>query len=673
MKSSTAPCANAPHRLFAICTRLFFLRVSSHSAPFPQADATGWRAVFLLYVAFMGIAAWRTVFEVALPCILKDPRLSVAPARAVNVLTAGTSAYIAGKGLACVYVDRVLARFGAKAVLLVGLLAPAACALAIGAAAYPAAGPPDAPLRGLTAAFCVGRAAEAAVWPAMAWTVQRWFAPAQSAGPWGVLSTASRVGYIASDLLLGALVQSGYSWGSLYLVTATALVLCAAGVQLHLPAPRRRLSRPGGDKRTGDTAQGPRGPDLERSAGCGAVCAPNGPEPCASMPHRPSKAAQSAGPCDPGPRPPSHRPPQSLRALLRDATFWALLGSFSALTAIAKIKSLAPLFLTEYIGLAPGAASMTASAFSAGAAASAVGGGLLWPHCSPGARLWAISGLCLALFVGCGAFAVLVWAQARGGALAGALLLGLGLAYGAPQYVPSNVFATERGRGNIGGLTAALDVGGYACELATLRLAAHFLRGVEGQGCRRGTAHAPGTALHAAHRTLEARPTNRTARTVPLVPHARRTPDGARPADRRTRAPNVPRPVPHTPRDVRLTYRTRHAPDAASHADDLRATNHTTRAPNDTFSAPQAPLYTRPAHGTAFRKAPTSQDMPSTTATAPAPQNRSSLGECDKAFLHLWLMWAGLAFAAWATATQYMTAISKADSDEQRHLEGACH
>jgi len=419
-----------------------------------------WRAVHVLYVAHVAIGFWRTTFDAVLPLMLKDERFTghVDASTMITVLGYGTAAYVLGKTFAGLFVDQVITRFGAKVVLVLGLASPALASAIIGTLVYTLASTfAEGAMTFLIVCFCAGRVLEANVWPSMTRTVQLWFSPEDSARAWGVLSTSSRVGYISADILYGALIELGFNWGQLFLATSGFLFLAICLVFAFLPCePPQNVAAAEANTREEESKH--------------LIHLQN--QPTAPPQGRGGHATANEG---------------YWLAMVKRGVFWGILITVGALTSVAKVKSLAPLFLNKYVGLSVGYSTMTTSLFSVGGAVSALVGGYVWPALSPTSRTKLVGGLTAILVASFASLAFMVQTGIRSGFLSVALLLVVGLSFGLPYYVPSNVFAVTFGKHKSGGVTAVLDVFGYGCEILLLMLTSYILQHSSAKNCDPGS------------------------------------------------------------------------------------------------------------------------------------------------------------------------------------------
>ena len=431
----------------------------------PTNKALPRRVVNVLYVAHVAVGFWRTTFDAVLPLMLKDERFTghVDASTMITVLGYGTFAYVLGKTFAGLCVDQVITRFGAKVVLVLGLASPALASAIIGTLVYTLASTfAEGAMTFLIVCFCAGRVFEANVYPSMTRTVQLWFSPEDSARACVVLSTSTRVGYISADILYGALIELGFNWGQLFLATSGFLFLAICLVFAFLPCePPQNVAAAEANTREEESKQ--------------LIHLQNQPQ-----------APQGRGGANEG----------YWLAMVKRRIFWGILITVGALTSMGKIKSLAPLFLNKYVGLSAGYSRMATSLFSVGAVVSALVGGYVWPKLSPTSRTKLVGGLTAILAASFASLAFMVQTGTRSGFLSVALLLVVGLSFGLPYCVPSNVFAVAFGKHNSGGVTAVLDVFGYGCEILLLILTSYILQHSSAKDCDPGSDCANGFAQY---------------------------------------------------------------------------------------------------------------------------------------------------------------------------------
>lgn len=322
--------------------------------------------------------------------------------------------------------------------------------------------------------------------------VQRHFTADASSRAWGVLSTSSRVGYILADVAYGGILEAGVSWNGVFAVTSIVLVAAAVLVMALMPtrapdaspalAPVQTPRIKGGDKslrasrRSRQAAKGTHSEDshplvtgraeeqhdMESIAPTGIAADESRSVAQHETTSRQEDTAEGSG---------------SLAGLVREPAFWLITCATGALTTIGKTKSLTPFYLTDHVEMSAGYSAMVSSLFSVGAALSALAGGFLWARATPRQRVVGV-GMALSILVA----AMLTLTGSAAGpvtpdvAIAGsACVLVAGLTYGAPYYVPSNVFAIRYGKSKSGGLTAVLDIAGYGSELALLGIVSRVM------------------------------------------------------------------------------------------------------------------------------------------------------------------------------------------------------
>jgi sugar phosphate permease len=183
--------------------------------PLEPAERAGFRALFLLIVAYVGVYLCRKNLSVAIP--LLQPAFGVSKAELGILSTVGTAAYAAGKFINGAVVDRLGGRRGLLLSLVLVALFGAVGAFAPG-------------LSALAFVYGLNRFAGSASWGAMLKLVPTWFRPVRTGTAVGVLSLSYLSGGVLATYLAAQVVRSGGGWRavmgvpSIFLAAILALV-----------------------------------------------------------------------------------------------------------------------------------------------------------------------------------------------------------------------------------------------------------------------------------------------------------------------------------------------------------------------------------------------------------------------------------------------------------------
>ena len=260
--------------------------------------------------------------------------------------------------------------------------------------------------------------AKSAGWPSMAKIIGNWFRPDEYGRVWGVLSTSSRVGTLASTFCLAALLVF-MSWRWMLAISAAAGVVVVIAFTFVL---RERPKIP---------LQANDGTETSRP------------------PHSLDNTTL----------------PEALLHFFTSIQFWLITGSLMGLTILWDFLLMVPLYLQDTLALTPTKASMAASAFPFGSLISVLVGGYVFDKLSRGSTAW-LMGFLLSVATGCIATFLLMPTFGMSTAeltwLSMALLFVFGLCVSPCYYIPMSVFSIEFGGPHSGFLIALLDALAFA-------------------------------------------------------------------------------------------------------------------------------------------------------------------------------------------------------------------
>jgi OPA family glycerol-3-phosphate transporter-like MFS transporter len=187
-----------------------------------------------LLVGYAGYYVCRSDLSVASPLILRDLGGVGIDKRALGLVTSvGIFAYAVGK-----VVNGVLGDFlGGRALFLLGMAGSILATAWFGASAG---------LGAFVLAWAVNRFVQSAGWGGLVKVASHWFPPERSGTIMGVLSLSFLFGDAVVRVLLGALIERGFSWRGVFggaalvlavIAAASALLLRSDPGTLGLPAP----------------------------------------------------------------------------------------------------------------------------------------------------------------------------------------------------------------------------------------------------------------------------------------------------------------------------------------------------------------------------------------------------------------------------------------------------
>jgi sugar phosphate permease len=268
----------------------------------------------------------------------------------------------------------------------------------------------------------LGQFFKAGGWPAMTKVVGDWYPPSKYGRVWGIISTSSRVGTIAAGLVLGYLTLR-VSWRTAFFLSGMLTLLMVGGCAVTLknrpedvgipPLPREETSLPG------ETADHP----LDGTSLATA-----------------------------------------LQAILWSPRVWLICWGMAFLTAMMDFIIFVPVYLQETMKIAPGKASMAASAFPIGAFVSLLASGFLYDRLSKRQKTLLLGGLLVVsvlCIVGLRALPGLDVTPGTRLALGMATVFLFGVAISPAYYLPMSIFSISFGGPHSGFLVAMIDIFGY--------------------------------------------------------------------------------------------------------------------------------------------------------------------------------------------------------------------
>lgn len=373
-----------------------------------------WELIILvcMYLGYMAFMTCRNTLIVASPAMIADETLGLDLTGYGRLMAWHSAGGVVGKAFSGFAVDR----WGGRFIFLLLLGATAATTAGFGMVARYT---PQAVLN------FAGQASKSGGWPAMAAIIRSWYKPDQHGRVWGIISTSSRVGVMTATLLLGHLLANGMPWRRLFFFSAAlATVIIVLGIFFLKSGPHK-------------VGLGPVGPDLgeveEKLAG----------------PH--FLEGKTTG--------------EATMVFLSSPRVWLISLSMALTTILMDFLNFIPVYLSESLGLEPGAAGKATTVFPAGCFVAVLAAGFLYDKLSKPQRVFAIGGL---LFSGGISLGVL-WALPRLGLspegsiqVAKLAIFFFGIAVAPAYYLPMSVFAISFGGPFCGFLICLFDMYGYA-------------------------------------------------------------------------------------------------------------------------------------------------------------------------------------------------------------------
>ncbi len=413
--------------------------------PLPSSTATALEKkaslspnqVRLLLGCYMGYCSMmfsRATLDVAIPLILQDQGTGIGPRDIGTLLTLCSFFYLFGKISMGYSVDNVGPRF---VFLWLASFASAAltCLISLSSNAWR-----------MTFIMCLLCVAQSSGWAAMTSLVSLWLQPSQFAMAFGFLSTSSRMGDLASKVILGAAVAGGWQWRSLFLVAAVVQLCVALLNSVLLPKHLPSSSSPSLDS--------PRRPH-----GAGSLA--NDDVPSLSL----SSSSSSSSSSD------ASLSLTQVWVIVRSPRFISIAVAIAALHTVMEFDKYIPLYLHRSLHLSPGLAAQGAALYPFSQLLALGIAGVGYDRLGGKGRLYTIGSLCLAVAVFYALQLALYAASSSPRTVVPdsvhlALLFMAGSAVAVPYYLPPSIYLAEvGGKGKCGTLSGLLDASGGATSM----------------------------------------------------------------------------------------------------------------------------------------------------------------------------------------------------------------
>jgi hypothetical protein len=309
-------------------------------------------------------------------------------------------------------------------------------------------------------------------WAAMTSLVSLWLQPSQFAMAFGFLSTSSRMGDLASKLVLGTAVADGWGWRSLFAVAAALQLVVALANAALLPKHSSSQQKPpqqqqqGSGNREGvemSAQQHKRALSLApptNATAAGAVPAPgatitttsptssNNTGATSTVTTTTAAAAAAAASVEADESDSENAPPSwaHIRAVVTSRRFAAIAAAVAALHVVMEFDKYIPLYLHKSLHLPPGLAAQGAALYPLSQLLALGAAGLGYDRLTPRGRLLTTGGLCALVVV---FYAAQLLLRVHELAVPDAVHLGLiflsGAAVAVPYYLPASIFLAEVG------------------------------------------------------------------------------------------------------------------------------------------------------------------------------------------------------------------------------------
>ena len=181
------------------------------------------KIVSAIYLGYATMIFCRTGLDVAIPFILHDKSTKFSPANLGDLLAYCGACYFIGKAFSGYVVDLLGARWTFVNITTFGV-----CILTLIFATAASA-------NSITFIWCLGAIAQSTGWPALTGLISIYFHPSQYGTVLSILSTSSKLGDIASKLLLGRLASYKVGWRHLFLISASLLGIVGFFNRFNIP------------------------------------------------------------------------------------------------------------------------------------------------------------------------------------------------------------------------------------------------------------------------------------------------------------------------------------------------------------------------------------------------------------------------------------------------------
>lgn len=201
-------------------------------------------------------------------------------------------------------------------------------------------------------------------WSALTSLVSSWLHPSQYGMAFGFLSTSSRMGDVASKVVLGRVASWGYSWRSLFLIAAGLQMATAAFNQAFIPR-----SPPASNSNSISSIKSP----SSTSAGSGVADEGGG-----------LGEAEEAG--EKGRRLPvldKASLSQALWQTLMTQRFWCIAIGMASLHVVMEFDKYLPLYIHKSLNISPGMAAQAAALYPLSQLVALAVAGLGYDRLSP--------------------------------------------------------------------------------------------------------------------------------------------------------------------------------------------------------------------------------------------------------------------------------------------------
>lgn len=418
------------------------------------------RLLLGLYAGYCSMMFSRAAMDVAIPLILQDEATGIDPRDIGTLLTLCSFFYLFGKISMGYSVDQV----GPRLVFL-GLASFASAGLTCLISFSHTA----ARMTFLMCALCV---AQSSGWAAITSMISLWLQPSQYAMAFGILSTSSRMGDLASKVALGRAVASGWDWRSLFILAA-ALQLFVAFLNLFLLP-----------KATSIASFASAAPSMSFLSTTSSLIAEDKKQTLCASPQqrRPSTLGFHGAGYIPDREEQlvlldtsASSPPRSLStyvsaslsqiwAIARTPRFRSMALAIAALHIVMEFDKYIPLYLHRSLGLSPGLAAQGAALYPLSQLLALGLAGVAYDRLKPRGRLLTVGALCLGV---AGFFALQVLLLLTPSALLPRqnifllLIFCAGFCVAVPYYLPPSIYLAEvGGKGKCGTLSGVLDASG---------------------------------------------------------------------------------------------------------------------------------------------------------------------------------------------------------------------
>jgi len=382
----------------------------------------------------------RAAMDVAIPLILQDEATGIGPRDIGTLLTLCSFFYLFGKISMGYSVDHVGPRF-----VFLGLASFASAGLTCLISFSTTASR-------MTILMCMLCVAQSSGWAAMTSMVSLWLQPSQYAMAFGILSTSSRMGDLASKVVLGQAVAQDWTWRSLFMVAA-ALQLSVAFLNLALMPkhPSDSTEREGRRIVELKSQRLHRGESFGIAHGAGFL-EEAGPLLDTSSSSSPSPSAGSMS-------------LTHIWAIARTPRFTSMAVAIAALHIVMEFDKYIPLYLHRSLDLSPGLAAQGAALYPLSQLVALGIAGIGYDRLSPRGRLYTITGLCLAVAWFYGLQLLLLLASSSPMVahqnIYFTLIFLAGFSVAVPYYLPPSIYLAEvGGKGKCGTLSGVLDASG---------------------------------------------------------------------------------------------------------------------------------------------------------------------------------------------------------------------